>query len=123
MQRQASRIKQNQTAFLPFLTYFPVQSLHLALKLFLVLLSLDLCLSQNWFQLFIALYQILMLLLKFVQLVKELWISALDVFNHLSAPAHQRQTSPRLELLCGMGSDNPFLLEAHRRGLAAAHAG
>lgn len=91
-------MKEIQTLSLLFLTHFLVQSLHLALQLLLLLLGLDLCLSQNRFQLLIALNQTLVLLLQFLQLVKELGIPALNALHGFQAPAHQNPASPRLEL-------------------------
>lgn len=45
--KEINEIKETQTLSLLFLTHFLVQSLHLALQLLLLLLHLDLCLSQN----------------------------------------------------------------------------
>lgn len=91
-------MKETQTLFLLFLTHFLVQSLHRALQLLLLLLVLDLCLSQNRFQLLTAVNQTLVFLLQFLQLVKELGIPALSVLCGFIAPAHQNPESPRLEL-------------------------
>lgn len=65
-------MKQNHPVFPPFLTYIPVKSLHLTLKLLLLLLAPERRHSQERFQLFTVLNQPLVLLLQFLQLLKEL---------------------------------------------------